>query len=421
MVGGRRPYPVAARPGRTRYFGRSRCASFTLGFSGSASGGAPYDLAVRSAQAYFDVLTAQDTLALVSAQKAATSEQLAQAKRNFEVGTATITDTHEAQSRYDLIVAQEIAAQNDLENRRRALQLIAGKPYAELKPLRADVRLAPPNPDNMETWVDLAEKQSYPVLIQESGTEIAALEAKRTQAGHYPTLDLVGNAGYTTQDGSQFSSIGSELTSASIGLQLAVPIYQGGGIRPGALEWLYELIKEREPEINISHRQLPTFEQHRQFVTRRPYRFWYLIERQAEGKEEPVWIGYISATGDNEIGIVLRKPFRGCGFGPMAIRLLTQMHRPNPAEPGVRNGAKNRPFASVTKLRAPCSDVMVTVAPGTAAPWLSTTSPVSEPEVVSWAEATPNVASTSASAQINCRLIVRSLEWTLSIVRNSFS
>jgi outer membrane protein len=88
----------------------------------------------------------------------------------------------------------------------------------------------------MDAWVDLAEKQSYPVLIQESATEIAALEARRNQAGHYPTLDLVGNLGYTTQDGSQFSSIGSNLTTGSIGLQFALPIYQGGGISSRARE-----------------------------------------------------------------------------------------------------------------------------------------------------------------------------------------
>ncbi len=115
-------------------------------------------------------------------------------------------------------------------------------------------------------------------------------------------------------------------------------VYPGGNIRPGALEFLYELMREREPEVNISHRELPSFEQHRQFVTRRPFRCWYLIERQAEGKEEPVWVGYVSATPQNEIGIVLRKAYRGCGFGPMAIRTLTQIHRPMPAEPGVRNG-----------------------------------------------------------------------------------
>src|SRR5712691_3557060 len=110
---------------------------------------ASQDLIVRVSQAYFDVLSAQDTLGLVRAQKAAISEQLAQAKRNFEVGTATITDTHEAQARFDLIVAQEIAGLNDLENKRRALQALNGKEYAELMPLRADVRLAPPNPNNM--------------------------------------------------------------------------------------------------------------------------------------------------------------------------------------------------------------------------------------------------------------------------------
>src|SRR5580765_1309204 len=96
---------------------------------------AQQDLLLRVAQAYFDVLASQDSLALVRAQKAAISEQLAQAKRNFEVGTATITDTHEAQARADLSAAQEIAAQNDLENKRRALQQITGREYAQLKPL----------------------------------------------------------------------------------------------------------------------------------------------------------------------------------------------------------------------------------------------------------------------------------------------
>ena len=193
-------------------------------------GQAGQDLIVRVAQAYFDVLAARDTLGLVRAQKAATSEQLAQAKRNFEVGTATITDTHEAQARFDLIVAQEIAAQNDLENKRRALQQVTGKEYAGLTPLRADVKLAPPNPAEMQAWVDLAERQSYPVLIQDAGTEIAALEAKRNRAGHYPTLDLVATHGQSSQTGSELSSIGSDRTTSTIGLQLALPLFQGGAI-----------------------------------------------------------------------------------------------------------------------------------------------------------------------------------------------
>lgn len=126
-----------------------------------------------------------------------------------------------------------------------------------------------------------------------------------------------------------------------------VDLYDGSRVRAGALEWLYELMKEREPEINISHRELPTFEQHRQFWSRRVYRFCYLIEFTADTPEEaqavggyvaPVWAGYLSATHNNEIGIVLRKDFRGRGLGPRAVKLLMQLHQPNPAEPSVRNG-----------------------------------------------------------------------------------
>src|SRR6266566_1373661 len=193
-------------------------------------GQATQDLIVRVSQAYFDVLSAQDTLGLVRAQKAAIFEQLAQAKRNFEVGTATITDTHEAQARFDLIVAQEIAAQNDLENKRRALQALNGKEYAELAPLRADVRLPPPSPSNMQDWVDLAQKQSYPVALQEATTEVTRLEAKRSFAAHLPTLDFIATYGKTGQSATITSPVGSDVTTTQIGLQFALPLYQGGAI-----------------------------------------------------------------------------------------------------------------------------------------------------------------------------------------------
>jgi len=193
-------------------------------------GQAAQDLILRVAQAYFDVLAAQDTLALVRAQKAAISEQLAQAKRNFEVGTATITDTHEAQSRYDLVVAQEIAAQNDLDSKRRALQLVTGKEYTQLKPLRVDIRLAPPTPNDMQAWVDLADKQSYTEKVQEATTRIADLEAKRNRAAHLPTVDLVASQFLQTQSGSAVAQVGSELSQSTISLQLAVPLYAGGAL-----------------------------------------------------------------------------------------------------------------------------------------------------------------------------------------------
>jgi outer membrane protein len=193
-------------------------------------GQAGQDLILRVAQAYVDVLAAQDNLGLVRAQKAAIAEQLAQAKRNFEVGTATITDTHEAQARFDLTSAQEIVAQNAVDTQIRQMQQVAGKVYAQLRPVRADVKLSPPNPANMQSWVDLAEKQGYPVVIQEAGTEIASLQAKLTRAGHYPTLDLVGSYGQTNQTGSSVTAFSSQFNLGSVGLQLAVPLYQGGAI-----------------------------------------------------------------------------------------------------------------------------------------------------------------------------------------------
>jgi outer membrane protein len=205
-------------------------AEFQVKQAEAVFGQAAQDLILRVSQAYFDVLAAQDTLGLVRAQKAAISEQLAQAKRNFEVGTATITDTHEAQARFDLSGAQEIAAANDLENRRRALQLLTGKAYEALKPVRVDVKLTPPNPPEMQTWVELAEKQGYPVQIQEAATEVARLEARRASAAHLPTLDFVATHGQNNQSQLATTAIGADVTTTTIGLQLALPIFQGGAI-----------------------------------------------------------------------------------------------------------------------------------------------------------------------------------------------
>ncbi|MGP1676001.1 MAG: TolC family outer membrane protein [Burkholderiales bacterium] len=190
------------------------------------------DLIVRVAQAYFDVLASQDTLAFIQAQKTAISEQLAQAKRNFEVGTATITDTHEAQARFDLAASQEIAAQSDLEIKKSALQQIIGKFPEGLAPLKPATALAAPKPNAMEPWVTSAEDQSFAVRIQEAALEIATREIERSRAGHYPSLNMVGNYGKNSAGISTVGTVnlGTDSTSRSIGLQLAIPLYAGGGV-----------------------------------------------------------------------------------------------------------------------------------------------------------------------------------------------
>jgi outer membrane protein len=195
-------------------------------------GQATQDLIVRVAQAYFDVLASQDSLAFIQGQKVAIAEQLAQAKRNFEVGTATITDTHEAQARFDLAISQEIAAQSDLEIKKRTLQQIVGKFPEQLEPLKPNIELSAPKPNSMEDWASAASAQSYPVRAQEAAVEIAVREIDRVRSGHLPTLNLVGSAGTASQSLSTTAAANTPQDSInrSIGLQFTVPIYAGGNV-----------------------------------------------------------------------------------------------------------------------------------------------------------------------------------------------
>ena len=186
---------------------------------------AQQDLITRVSQAYFDVLAAQDTLELNRAQKTATTEQLASAKRNFEVGTQTITDTHEAQAAYDLVVAQEFAAINDLENRRSALQAIIGTAPTALAPLKPGVVLAAPEPALIDPWVSSAESANYGVVSAELTYESSKRDIQKSRAGHYPTLDLVANARRESVSG-QYGSSGSNTRNA-IGIQYSVPLFNG--------------------------------------------------------------------------------------------------------------------------------------------------------------------------------------------------
>ncbi len=188
---------------------------------------AEQDLVLRVAQAYFDVLIAQDSVRLAEAQKTAIKEQLAQAKRNFEVGTATITDTHEAQARHDLTSAQEIAAQNNLEIKRRTLQQLINTLPKDLQSLGKQFKLEAPQPADMEQWVNDAQLNSPQLAIAQAGAQLAEKEVARNRGGHYPTVDLVANYSQSAATGGSFG-VGSDSTSKSISVQLNLPIFQGG-------------------------------------------------------------------------------------------------------------------------------------------------------------------------------------------------
>lgn len=183
------------------------------------------NVASRVSQAYFDVLLSQDNVELSAAQKKAFAEQLAAAKRNFEVGTATIVDTYEAQARYDLAISKEIADQNDLEIRRNALRQLIGKNAPALAGLREGATMTTPSPANVEEWVKRAEEASPTIAQLRAALEIAKKDIDRNKAGEKPTVDLVASHGYNNapNNGASFSAHNS-----SLGVSLNFPLYTGG-------------------------------------------------------------------------------------------------------------------------------------------------------------------------------------------------
>ncbi|MHB1123304.1 MAG: TolC family outer membrane protein [Ramlibacter sp.] len=189
---------------------------------------ASQDLIVRVSQAYFDVLAAQDTLAFVQAQKTAVGEQLESAKRNFEVGTSTITDTREAQARYDLVIAQEIAAENDLRVKKLALDSLVGKPDVKPNPLALPATVPAPEPADVNAWVQQGEENSPAIRQAKTAVEIAQLETEKAKAGHLPTLDLTASYGVNRNPGGSATvPTSTRSNTASLGLSFNLPLFAG--------------------------------------------------------------------------------------------------------------------------------------------------------------------------------------------------
>jgi outer membrane protein len=215
---------------------------------------AEQDLVIRVTEAYFNVLNAEDTLNLSRNKKVLIGEQLEQAKRNFEVGTSTITDTHEAQSRYDLVVAQELAAEADLMIKRGALEQITGKQIAQIKSLepRSSIEAVAknrkvklkkgekPTPVNVQQlvavqpgqsiqdWVKQAEDVSYDIVAKKLAYDVATQDTQRAYAGHAPSIDFIGERGYSDNENSIQTGGNSKSFSTKAIIQLTVPIFSSG-------------------------------------------------------------------------------------------------------------------------------------------------------------------------------------------------
>ncbi len=218
---------------------------------------ATQDLLVRVSQAYFDVLAAQDTLTFVQAQKAAVSEQLAAAKRNFEVGTTTVTDSREAQARYDLVIAQEIAAENDLRVKRLALDQLVGIAGTKPQPLALPVQLPGVVPDNLATWVDTARDQQPGVRQAAIALDIARLETKKAETGHLPTVDLQAGYNVTRNLHGTITSPGvtARSNAASVGVALNLPLFAGFAVQNRVKETL-ALETKAEADLETARRNV---------------------------------------------------------------------------------------------------------------------------------------------------------------------
>ena len=201
---------------------------------------AEQDLLLRVARAYFDVLQGGDELGVARAQKDALAQQLAQAKRGFEVGVTPITDLSEAQARNDLAVAQEIAVRNELASRRRVLERSIVRPLPALARLNDAASVALLDERQQDDLVNTASKNGLLVRIGRSALQVADMEIRKRDAGHTPTLDFV--ASLNVNRGVSYTPIGggNDTRQASIGVEIGFPVYQGGAVSSRVREAIAE-------------------------------------------------------------------------------------------------------------------------------------------------------------------------------------
>lgn len=193
----------------------------------AALANARQDLILRTAQAYFDVLQAEENLKAAESFKSSVAGQLDIARKAFEIGTGIKTDVHDAETRFELASSQVIAAQTELEVRKRLLEFIVGPLSSSLNRKREGAILTPPQPADVGKWLAATEYGNLAIQQQRLAAEIASREVDRQRAAHFPTLDLVASTGRN----STVSGGAREITDADrIGLQLNIPIFQGGEV-----------------------------------------------------------------------------------------------------------------------------------------------------------------------------------------------
>ena len=187
---------------------------------------AQIDLMVRTTEAYFNVLTAADAVAVGEANLRADERQLEQSKQRFDVGLVAITDVNNSQAAYDLSKANLIGYKTALDNAWEALRVIVGPIHVPLARLGDKLPLAPPQPNEVSVWADSAQRNNFSIIAASDAAASAKTNIEIQKSGFYPQLDL--QAGYdVARSGAE---IGTNTDTGFVGLTLTVPIYQGGAV-----------------------------------------------------------------------------------------------------------------------------------------------------------------------------------------------
>jgi outer membrane protein len=184
------------------------------------------ELMVRTTTAYFDVLRSADAVRVQEALLRANERQLEQSKQRFDVGLVAITDVNESQAAYDRSRANLISAENDLDNKWEALHKIIGPVNVPLARLGERLPLTPPQPNDINVWADTAIKRNYGVIAAIESSQAAKKQINIERSGHFPTFNLQAGYDLARTD----AETGSDLDSAFVGINMTLPLYQGGGV-----------------------------------------------------------------------------------------------------------------------------------------------------------------------------------------------
>ncbi|MGA7180287.1 MAG: TolC family outer membrane protein [Thiobacillaceae bacterium] len=217
------------------------------------------DLILRVAQAYFDVLVAQEAVTAADAQVSAMQEQLAQTQHGYTAGTSAVTDVDEAKSRFELARFQAVSAANELDAKRSELQKITGEWPGTLAGFQAAKVIPQPTPDDPQAWIGQAKNDNPAVHAQQAALKAAEAEISRSRSGHLPTLDLTASYGgnYSSDNLTNPVDYSTLYKSWQAGLQLAIPIYAGGATSSKVVEAMAKR-EQSAAELEAARRQAAT-------------------------------------------------------------------------------------------------------------------------------------------------------------------